>query len=233
MKRIVSVLLLLALSLPPLAIAAQFAQSPRFHSEARPKKVLLLKPQMFVAELSAGGVVQRMDDWSRQASDNLLQATRQYAQDSSLFEPLAAPELNPQDEDLVASHLGLYDRVAAAVFQFGQNSGPDAWADRRKAWEYTLGDGLKALAEQTGADAALVFVGADYISSSGRKAAFVAGLLLGVGIPLGQSFVSAGLVDLKSGDIEWMSFDSSSTMDTREPEKVQGLIKELFEKYPK
>ncbi len=233
MKRIVSVLLLLALSLPPLALAAQFAQSPRFPSQARPKKVLLLKPQMLVAELSAGGVVQPMEDWSRQASDNLLQATRHYAQDHALFEPLAAPELSPQDEDQVASHLGLYDRVAAAVFQFGQNSGPDAWADRRRAWEYTLGDGLKSLAEQTGADAALVFVGTDYISSSGRKAAFVAGLLLGVGIPLGQSFVSAGLVDLETGDIEWMSFDSSATMDTREPEKVQGLIKALFEKYPK
>ena len=185
MKRIVSLLLLLALSLPPLATAAQFAQSPRFGSDAHPRKVLLLKPQMLVAELSAGGVVQRMEDWSRQASDNLLQATRQYARDSALFEPVAAPELSPQDEDLVASHLGLYDRVAAAVFEFGQNSGPDAWADRRKAWEYSLGDGLKGLAEQTGADAALVFVGADYISSSGRKAAFVAGLLVGAVIPAG------------------------------------------------
>jgi hypothetical protein len=233
MKRIVSVLLILTLSLPPLALAARFAQSPRFHSDARPKKVLLLKPQMLVAELSAGGVVQRMEDWSKQASDNLLQATREYARDSALFETLDPPELSPQTEDLVASHLGLYDLVAGAVFQFGQNSGPDAWADRRTAWEYTLGDGLKALAEQTGADAALVFVGADYISTSGRKAAFVAGLLLGVGIPLGKSFVSAGLVDLKTGDIEWMSFDSSSTMDTREPKKVQGLVKDLFEKYPR
>lgn len=60
MKRIVPLLLILTLSLPPLAPAAQFAQNPRFHSDARPKKVLLLKPQVLVAELSAGGVVQRM-----------------------------------------------------------------------------------------------------------------------------------------------------------------------------
>jgi hypothetical protein len=54
-----------------------------------------------------------------------------------------------------------------------------------------------------------------------------------VAIPLGQSFVSAGLVDLKTGDVEWMSFDSSATLDSRDPKAVQSLIKDLFEKYPK
>jgi hypothetical protein len=233
MKRITSLLFILAMSLPFLSQAAQFAQSPRFGSSPKPKKVLLLKPQMIVAELSAGGVVQRMDDWSQQASDNLLQATNQYAHDKALFEPIPAPEMSLQESDWVESHLGLYDRVAGVVFQFGQNSGPDAWAHRRQAWEYTLGDGLKMLSDQTGAEAALIFVGADYISTGGRKAAFFAGLLVGVAIPLGQSFVSAGLVDLKTGDVEWMSFDSSATLDSRDPKAVQSLIKDLFEKYPK
>lgn len=212
MKRLLSLLLIMTMSLPALPQAAQFAQNPRFGGLNKPRKILLLKPQMFVAELSAGGVIQRMDDWSKLASDNLLQATRQFARDRALFEPVSAPELTPQENDWVESHLGLYDRVAAAVFQFGQNSGPDAWAHRRQAWEYTLGDGLKSLGEQTGADAALVFVGTDFISSGGRKVAFFAGLLVGVAIPLGQSFISAGLVDLKTGDIEWMGFDSSATL---------------------
>jgi hypothetical protein len=141
--------------------------------------------------------------------------------------------MSADESDWIESHLGLYDRVAGAVFQFGQNSGPDAWSNRRQAWEYTLGDGLKTLGEKTGADAALVFVGADFISSGGRKAAFIAGLLVGVAIPLGQSFISAGLVDLKTGDVEWMSFDSSATLDSRDPEAVHGLIKDLFAKYPK
>jgi hypothetical protein len=61
MKRTISVLFIPALSLPLLSQAAQFAQNPQFGIAAKPKKVLLLKPQIFVAKLSADDVAQSMD----------------------------------------------------------------------------------------------------------------------------------------------------------------------------
>jgi hypothetical protein len=42
--------------------------------DARPKKLVLLPPQVFVFELPAGGVPTRMADWQATAHDNLASA---------------------------------------------------------------------------------------------------------------------------------------------------------------
>ena len=75
-------------------------------------------------------------------------------------------------------------------------------------------------------------LGSDYISTGGRKAAFVAGLALGIVMPLGQSFMTAGLVDLKTGDVQWMGFDSSSSLDSRNPADIDDLMRTLYQTYP-
>jgi len=75
-------------------------------------------------------------------------------------------------------------------------------------------------------------LGSDFISSGGRRAAFIAGLALGVVMPLGQSFVTAGIVDLTTGDVLWMSFDSSLSMDSRAPADVDSLMRDLYQTWP-
>jgi len=57
-------------------------------------------------------------------------------------------------------------------------------------------------------------------------------LAFGVIMPLGQSFMTAGIVDLKTGDVQWMSFDSSASMDSRKPADVDGLMRALYQTYP-
>lgn len=199
--------------------------------DARPKKIVLLPPQVFVFELSAGGVPTRMADWEAAARDNLSAAATRVAQESGLFELLPAPPLAPADLDRLDAHIGLYDRVAQSVFVYGRGE-QSAWAHKKNEFDYTVGPGLAFLREQTGADAALIVLGADFISSGGRKAAFIAGLALGIIMPLGQSFMTAGIVDLKTGDVQWMSFDASSHMDSRNPADVDGLMRTLYQTWP-
>jgi hypothetical protein len=199
--------------------------------DARPKKVVLLPPQVFVFELSAGGVPTRMADWEAAAKDNLITSAIRQAQSAGLFELISTPVLGPADLDQLDAHIGLYDRVAQSVFVYGRGE-QDAWAHKKHDFDYTVGPGLAFLREQTGADAALIVLGSDFISSSGRKAAFAAGLLLGIIMPLGQSFMTTGLVDLKTGDVQWMSFDSSASMDSRNPADIDDLMRALYQTYP-
>src|SRR5512139_3183229 len=215
------------------ALAAMSAVNPALtqNLEARPKKVVLLPPQVFVYELSAGGVPSRMTDWEATARDNLIAAASRLARDSGLFEVMPTPQLGPAELDQLDAHIGLYDRVAQSVFVYGRGE-QSAWAHKKYEFDYTVGPGLAFLREQTGADAALIVLGSDFISSGERKAAFVVGLLLGVALPLGQSFVTAGLVDLKTGDVQWMSFDTSASMDTRDPADVDDLMRALYQTYP-
>ena len=175
------------------ALAAMSAVNPAFtqNLDARPKKVVLLPPQVFVYELSAGGVPTRMADWEAAARDNLVTAATRLSLNSRLFELVPAPQLAPADLDQLDAHIGLYDRVAQSVFVYGRGE-QDAWAHKKHEFDYTVGPGLAFLREHTGADAALIVLGSDFISSGERKAAFVVGLLLGVALPLGQSFTRRG-----------------------------------------
>jgi hypothetical protein len=55
-------------------------------------------------------------------------------------------------------------------------------------------------------------------------------LALGI-VPLGRSFMTAGIVNLKTGDLQWMNFDSSSTLDSRDPNDLDDQMRERFESY--
>ena len=234
MRRMVGAAILVAASVMATpSLAAQSAVNPALSQnlDARPKKVVLLPPQVFVFELSAGGVPTRMADWEAAARDNLASAATRLARESGLFELVPAPRLDSPELDQLEAHIGLYDRVAQSVFVYGRGN-QSAWAHKKNEFDYTVGPGLAFLRAQTDADAALIVLGSDYISTGGRKAAFVAGLALGIVMPLGQSFIAAGIVDLKTGDVQWMSFDSSSSMDSRNPADVDDLMRDLYQTWP-
>jgi hypothetical protein len=48
-------------------------------------------------------------------------------------------------------------------------NGGDAWSHKRKEFDYTLGPSLAFLKKKTGANAAIVLVGDDVISSGGER----------------------------------------------------------------
>jgi hypothetical protein len=232
MRTFFALILMAASVLATPALAAMSTVSPALTQNlaARPKKVVLLPPQLFVYELSAGGVPTRMADWEATARDNIVAAATRLAQQAGL-ELVPAPTLDPQLADQLEAHIGLYDRVAQSVFVYGRGD-QAAWAHKKNEFDYTLGPGLTFLREHTGADAALIVLGSDFISSGGRRAAFIAGLALGVVMPLGQSVVTAGIVDLTTGDVLWMSFDSSLSMDSRAPADVDSLMRDLYQTWP-
>lgn len=220
-------------SLTATPAAAMSAVNPALahNLDARPKTVVVLPPQVFVYELSAGGVPTRMGDWEATARNNLTDATVRLAGEAGLFTAHAAPDFDTREQNQIDAHIGLYERVAQSVFVYGRGE-QSAWAHKKNEFDYTLGPGLAFLRERTGADAALIVLGSDFISSDGRKALFFAGLALGMIMPLGQSFLALGVVDLTSGDVQWMSFDSSSRLDTRNPEQVNTLIRTLYQSWP-
>ena len=82
-------------------------------------------------------------------------------------------------------------------------------------------------------------VGADNISSGGRKAAMVAtaifAALIGVYVvPVGApAFVSTGVVDLESGDILWLNYDLSvGSRDLRDAGDAAKMVSNIFDEFP-
>lgn len=218
---------------PDATAAALVAVNPQLTASGTqsPKKVVLLPPQFYVYELSAGGVPTRKIDWEAQARTNFANAAQALATEKSLFELTTAPELDAATTATLDAHMGLYERVASSVFVYGRGESA-AWAHKKNEFDYTVGAGLDFLREATGADAAMIVLGADYISSDGRRAAFFAGLAIGLLMPLGQSFITAGVIDLKTGDVLWMGLDSSIRLDSRVAADARQLLGEVVATWP-
>ena len=202
-----------------------------------PRKMLLLPADIRVHEISAGGVVEKVDDWTISASNHAMKSVREIAGSKSLFEPKEVPALAEAEKHVLDQHLALYELVAASADL--SKSGPFApWRERAKTFDYTLGPGLRELAERSDLDAAVIVIGSDYISSGGRKATMALGILAaaltGVAvIPVGgTAYVSVGVVDLRSGNLLWFATNRGQTDDLRQEQQVRAVLDKLFIDYP-
>jgi len=230
MRRLALWIVLLA----PLAAAAQtytyLDQWLKNGTAAR--TALLIAPDVSVSEISAGGVVEKMPEWSKQAAANINSALRRIGQAGKLklSDP---PQLNDEEQHALDQHVALYGVVALQVHR-NSLAGGEIWAKRLKSGltDYTVGPGLAFLADKTGADTALLVIARDAESSGGRKAVMVLGALFGVGLPGGNAFAVVGLIDLRSGRLLWQSFDSSITSDLRVEADAGKLVEGLFASYP-
>lgn len=231
----ISALLAAAALLPAGALAQVFVYSDpalRTSSTAVGKKLLVLPPEVSVYEISAGGVIEKVGDWSRQGRDNIAASLRKLAPRAK-FEIATLPDLTEPDRTRIDEHAALYDVLAGNIWR-NRMVADEIFGPRAQSGfaDYGIGPGLADLADRTGADALLIVLVHDFISTGERKALFAIGLLLGVGIPLGQTNAAAGLFDLRTGKLLWQSYDTSVTPDVRKAEDADKIVTDLFGAFP-
>lgn len=184
---------------------------------------------MTIKEVTVGGVAEEVPDWSKQGSTNVHAALYKYfgAEKKKEVQLLDMPKLAEQDRDIILQHLALYRGVAGAVVR--QIYGERPCLHKIQRFDYTLGDGLKALGARLGADSAVVVIGEDTVSTTGRKLA----ALVMDSVSLGHTFLSAAIVNFNSGDILWFNqaFQYKSS-DLRKPGDALYLVEQLFDEYP-
>jgi hypothetical protein len=203
-----------------------------------PRRILLLPAEVRVHEISTGGVVEQVDAWTAAASGHADQCVRALAAGRGAFELVDSPALSAEQKAVLDQHIALYDQVAGSAYIARASMFP-AWRERAKTFDYTLGPGLKPLADQTGIEAAMIVSGSDYISSAGRKAAMVMGTIVAAAfgaviVPQGgTSFISVGVVDLRTGDLLWFGTDQSQGADDlRNEADVKRMLDGLFQTFP-
>lgn len=235
----------LALALTLLAMLAACETTPRHKLHyrvlqgehqliAQPRRALLLPLSIEVKEMSAAGVQDEVGSWTEQAKGHIGAALASGRPQSGRFELTPLPTLSVEEDAAVTEHIALFNVVAGSALGHTM-IGPvaEAWRAKAERFDYTLGPGLSFLAERTGSDTALILFGEDVISTGGRKAAALVGAVFGVVIPLGHSFLIAGLIDLPSGDIVWMDYTLATGGETLlERADVDALLLELFSDYP-
>jgi hypothetical protein len=185
-------------------------------------------------EISAGGIAETVEEWSKQANENLVLALKEEVTAKQMFEIVEMPAVSEAEQEILDQHIAMYEVVATNAYQFGMLH-DGSWTERAKDLNYTIGPGLKFLAQETGADAALFLVGLDWISSTGRRVLLVVTTLM-FGLPVippGVSYIAAGLIDLHTGKLLWQSYDYGiGRLDLRQLDDVKGLTASVLETYP-
>lgn len=200
--------------------------------ERLPKTLLVMPLDIQVGELSMAGV-EEVPEWTQQAQLLFRQELEKYATDRGDLRLIDMPKLNTQQQATLDEHLALNQIVWSTAVNYATQTGV-AWHHKRDHFDYTLGSGLRFLQRKTKADAAIILLGSDTNSSTGRAAANVVLSLL-TGLPYfngGSSFLAAGVVNLKTGDVLWVKWAGRNTGTFLEAESVRSMLDLVLNDYP-
>jgi len=191
-------------------------------------KVLLVEPDVQLSVLTAAGLQEARQDWSKQGHDNLSASVKAALQTRAHKFDVLDPEASRDGR--AGQVLRLHDAVGQSIMAFSYGL---KLPNKRGAFDWTLGDGAEEIGRAHQADYALFITGRGSYSSAGRKAMFVAFAALGVGIPLGQQTVFASLVDLHTGQVVWFNVAlAGPAADMRTGEGAASLAESLLKGAP-
>jgi len=199
------------------------------------QQIVFIPVDIDVYELTVGGVLEEVPEWSRKAEENIRSAvlfTKQEGSDYYAQEQVDSSALTEQEREILEEHLVLFKFVANNALWVTE-SNISAWEFKKEHFDYTIGKGLSFLKTKYDVDAGLLIFGRDVISSNERKAAAIVGAVFGVGMPLGHTRLIAGLVHFETGEVLWLNHKiSTGAVDMRDPESCRSFVKELVKDYP-
>lgn len=200
-----------------------------------PRRIIILPVSIEVSERSYGGVTEPVDAWSRQASRNIFKSLRRFTKRTRRTKLVKTPNFTRSEQARISEHIALYRQVAnTAASKTQTHNRQFTWKHKLKKYDYTIGPGLNFLRAKTSADTALFVYGEDVVSTGGRKAKAALNAVFGGGPSLfGYSYISVGLVDLRTGNLLWTNkaFKSGAS-DLRKPAGAEKLVKAVFKNYP-
>lgn len=217
-----------------LLLAACTTTNQKFANRDAPKpaagaRILVVEPDIELSVLTIAGLEEPRADWTKSAQANLDAAV----QDTLRARSHQFRELDPAaaQEGRVGQLLRLHEAVGLSIMAF--DYGALDLPNKKGRFEWTLGEGARALGEAYDADYALFTYGRGSYSSSGRKVAMVGMALLGVGLQPGGQQAFASLVDLKTGQVVWFNVARAApSADMRSPEGAKELVTAMMTDAP-
>jgi hypothetical protein len=194
--------------------------------------VVLVEPDIELYEMLAGGAQEPRKTWTDNARRLYPQAVRQTleARGIRMAPDFALPAADSPDDRLRQLYL-LNQAVSISILQYSRSgtSPNSGLRNKRGRFDWTLGPGVSALREATGADYALFTYIRDSYTSGGRVAMRVIGfVLLGGDIGGGYQIGLASLVDLRTGQVVWHNLLVDQTGDLRDESGARETVGDLL-----
>jgi hypothetical protein len=222
------------------ATAPTYRSNPQFSEKIQSaKRIVLIPLRTDVFQLTAGGVKEKMDEWTQQAKRNVMTAIQENLSTKPLLfiKPFDIMLLSTEKQDNLDETRALYDAVSSSILVHTYGQPPHRFAEKIKNFDYSLGPEIKELVGDV--DAALFVSCEDNIATAGRKAvqagSMILGALVGIAVTpnMGITSISMALVDAESGFIMWYNAHASGgDHDLRNPISTTTLVKQLLKDLP-
>ena len=199
------------------------------------ERVLLMPPDVEISLLTAAGLEEPNAEWTQAGRRNIYQALQAKLSQRAIKLVRYDAGDGADRDDIAPEHLQLvklHGAISRSVKLHKYVSGFELPTTEDR-FDWTLGQGAKALKEDYDADHALFVFARDSFSSGGRMALiFTAALLFGVGIEGGSQIAVVSLVDLDSGRVVWFNALASEVGDLRKPEQASAAVETLLKDAP-
>lgn len=188
------------------------------------RSVVILPIDAEVSELSAGGTIEKRDDWTARVVEHLntvISERYRYAPGNGLpADTSAAP--SPAKDELAP----LFRAITMNQVLHTWHPGFPKVAATRGSLAYKTGSITGMLGPQKADAALLVYLRDDY-ATAGRKSLTVLGVIAGIPVRSGFTMASAALVSA-DGDLLWMNIHAAKTGDLRTREGAETLVAKLM-----
>lgn len=213
-------------------VAKSFYATQALRDTGEPLRILLLNPNVSLYVQTAGGVLERQDQWTEAALENVRANLTDIFADRNIELVLAEDFNEIVSSDPVETELLRLHSAVGATIQ--ENLNPQLQLPTKandRLW--SLGPDVGYLAQKYDADYAVFVQIQDSYASAGRVAAIiVVAVLFGVGMQGGTQVGYASLVDLQSGDVVWFNALARGTGDLREAEPARETVEVLLTDFP-
>ncbi len=219
--------LLLSLAFFSLFVTAAFPVAAQTKAIVMPVDL-----EMFL--LTAGGTRELQPEWTEIGTDNLQQAFDDAS--AKTFEPVSLPELTEEEQAILDEHMALFEVAVANSVTMITTAKMKHKIDN---YDYTVGPGMAWLADRAGAEKLVMFSAVQEKSSGGRIAMMILGAAVGgttgvyVSPGIGSSYGTVGIMDLKTGNIEWANYRTPVKGDMRKEKSATSTVGDLMLAFPK
>lgn len=227
-----------ALAISTLALTACTTTKQHAAVDFRPPegsyRLIVMRPDVTVSVLTAGGQFEPREDWTNKARENVIAALREQQAKRGGTAVIATSIADAgADPRLVTELTRLHEAVGLTIRLHKYTPGLEL-PTKKNVFDWTLGQQAVNYGRRTGYDYALFLHAEDSFSSGGRvalQAVSFLGCVVGVCIVPqgGRQIAFVSLVDLKTGHVVWYNFLLSEDGDIRTAEGANEMVEYLLE----